>query len=184
MLLLEAEKSLIQYLSPTNAWIVDSNQHPEYFGQIGHGKCLWPCELGFPDFLLYLLGKYGFGQKWYSWIKYCISTPKFSILVNGTPVGFFASLCGLNIYLSKKYFKNEQKTSRNFFFFFEVKRLLETLQAKHLAIWLISPLEGKTELLLFFALKKNTRKVYSHLPQAGHQWVHYSPPQSRTPKLI
>ena len=34
------------------------------------------------------------------------------------------------------------------------KRLVEILQAKHLVIWLISPLEGKTDLLLFFAPKK------------------------------
>lgn len=43
------------------------------------------------DFLLFLLGKYGFGQKWYLWMKLCITTPKFFILVNGSPTGFFAS---------------------------------------------------------------------------------------------
>jgi len=41
------------------------------------------------DFLLYLLHCYGFGEKWRAWIRFCISMVRFSILVNGTPLGFF-----------------------------------------------------------------------------------------------
>lgn len=47
------------------------------------------------DFILYLLQKHGFGQKWCLWIKHCITIPRFSILVNGTPAGFIESSRGL-----------------------------------------------------------------------------------------
>lgn len=47
------------------------------------------------DFLLYLLGRFGFEEKWCSWIRHCISTAKFSFLVNGSLAGFFNSSRGL-----------------------------------------------------------------------------------------
>lgn len=47
------------------------------------------------DFLLYLLGRYGFGKKWRSCIKHYISTSRISILVNGSPAGYFNSSHGL-----------------------------------------------------------------------------------------
>jgi hypothetical protein len=45
--------------------------------------------------LLYVLCCMGFGSKWIRWIHMCISTVSFSVLINGTPAGFFNSLKGI-----------------------------------------------------------------------------------------
>ncbi|WMV31779.1 hypothetical protein MTR67_025164 [Solanum verrucosum] len=47
------------------------------------------------SFLLNTLRQMGFGSKWIKWIEVCIKTVKFSVLVNGEPVGFFESERGL-----------------------------------------------------------------------------------------
>jgi hypothetical protein len=37
----------------------------------------------------------GLGSKWKKWIRTCISTVRFSIMVNGLPSGFFESFRGI-----------------------------------------------------------------------------------------
>lgn len=44
---------------------------------------------------MYILGTYGFGEKWCKWMKHSITTIRFSVLVNGTLVVFFKSSQGL-----------------------------------------------------------------------------------------
>jgi hypothetical protein len=47
------------------------------------------------SFLLAVLDKLGFSSTWVSWIKTCISTPSFSILLNGSTFGFISPGRGL-----------------------------------------------------------------------------------------
>ncbi|XP_016464777.1 putative mitochondrial protein AtMg01250 [Nicotiana tabacum] len=42
-----------------------------------------------------MLEQRGFGQKWVNWMKFCIFTVRFSILINGSPEGFFPTYKGL-----------------------------------------------------------------------------------------
>ena len=46
-------------------------------------------------FLLNILRKMGFGEKWIRWIRFCISTVKFSVLINGAPEGLFEAQRGI-----------------------------------------------------------------------------------------
>ena len=42
-----------------------------------------------------VLERRGFSNKWSPWILFCLSTVRFSILINGSPYGFFESSSGL-----------------------------------------------------------------------------------------
>ena len=47
------------------------------------------------NFLMYMLERCGFGAKWRQWMYFCISTVQYSILINGTPCGYFKSTRGI-----------------------------------------------------------------------------------------
>jgi len=47
------------------------------------------------EFVMVILEKMGFPSKWRSWIFFCISTVRFSVLINGESSGFFSSSRGL-----------------------------------------------------------------------------------------
>ena len=47
------------------------------------------------DFVFQVMDRMGFGNRWTSWIKWCVSTTSFPILFNGSPAGFFQSSRGL-----------------------------------------------------------------------------------------
>ncbi|RVW89084.1 LINE-1 retrotransposable element ORF2 protein [Vitis vinifera] len=47
------------------------------------------------DFLMDVMSKMGFGHRWIKWMNWCCSTTTFSILINGSPSGFFRSSRGL-----------------------------------------------------------------------------------------
>ena len=68
-------------------------------GNEGGVLCKLDIEKGYDHvnwkFLMAVLRKMGFGEKWIKWVERYISIVKFSVLVNGSPSGFFQSSRGL-----------------------------------------------------------------------------------------
>ena len=70
---------------------------------LGRKKCGLVCKLDIEKaydsisckFLYQIMGMMGFSSQWMSWIKWCISTTSFSVLINGSSTGFFQSSRGL-----------------------------------------------------------------------------------------
>ncbi|KAF3618402.1 putative jasmonate O-methyltransferase-like [Capsicum annuum] len=68
-----------------------------------HGKpgilCKLDIEKAFDNvnwvYLLEVLERMGFGQKWIHWIKFCMSTRRFSVRINGVPTVFVKAQKGL-----------------------------------------------------------------------------------------
>jgi len=47
------------------------------------------------EFLMYVLSRMGFGERWITWIRHYVSSTSFAILVNGSPIDFFSTSRGL-----------------------------------------------------------------------------------------
>jgi len=47
------------------------------------------------DFLFYVMKRMGFGERWISWIRHCISSASFAVLVNGSPTESFLASRGI-----------------------------------------------------------------------------------------
>ena len=47
------------------------------------------------EFVLQVMDSMGFGNRWLSWIKWCVSKASFSVIFNGSHAGFFQSSRGL-----------------------------------------------------------------------------------------
>ncbi|XP_077252463.1 uncharacterized protein LOC143891839 [Tasmannia lanceolata] len=41
------------------------------------------------------MARLGFNEKWCGWVKQCITTPSFSVMVNGSPRGYFKAANGI-----------------------------------------------------------------------------------------
>lgn len=44
----------------------------------------------------WVLDQIGFGIKWRNWMKICISSPSFFVMINGSPKGVFKDNCSLH----------------------------------------------------------------------------------------
>ncbi|KAK1318896.1 hypothetical protein QJS10_CPB04g01152 [Acorus calamus] len=47
------------------------------------------------EFIYQVMHDMHFPVRWIGWIRECIETPKYSVLINGSPNGFFGATCGL-----------------------------------------------------------------------------------------
>ena len=47
------------------------------------------------NFILAILSKLGFHPTWINWVRICISSSSFFVLINGSPYGYFTPERGL-----------------------------------------------------------------------------------------
>jgi len=47
------------------------------------------------DILFYVMKRMGFGERWIGWIRHCISSASYAVLVNGSPTEFFSASRGI-----------------------------------------------------------------------------------------
>lgn len=83
-----ADKLFTQFLSPMRFWIEArlKSKVPRVICKVDSEKAYnhvyWDC----------VLERFSFSMKWQKQIHFCISMIYFSILINGSPIGFFSSL--------------------------------------------------------------------------------------------
>ena len=63
--------------------------------RVKSGRAGVVCKLDIEIFLMYVLKRTGFGERWITWIRYCIYSTSFAVLVNGSPMDFFLMSRGL-----------------------------------------------------------------------------------------
>ena len=96
----EAQNAFMEGRQITNASLI-ANQLIDHWQKQGEKGvfCKLEIEKAFDSinwqFLMKVMRCMGFGSKWMRWIWQCISTTRFSVMVNGVPVGFFPSSRGL-----------------------------------------------------------------------------------------
>ncbi|WKA02600.1 hypothetical protein VitviT2T_020769 [Vitis vinifera] len=79
----------------TQCWLLMKQLTPLLKSNKGAILCKLDIEKAYDHvdwaFLLAVLKKMGFGERWCRWIKRCLSTVRYSVMVNGSPTGFFQS---------------------------------------------------------------------------------------------
>ena len=96
----EAQNTFVEGRQITNASLIANELIDHWQKQKEEGViCKLDIEKAFDSinwqFLMKTMRRMGFGPKWTSWIWQCISTARFSVLVNLVPTGFFPSSKGL-----------------------------------------------------------------------------------------
>ncbi|KAL6331568.1 hypothetical protein AAG906_011508 [Vitis piasezkii] len=91
------KKVVSKVVSPTQNAFVDGRQvlDATLIANEAIDSMLKRDEFGVLYFLLTVMQKMGFGEKWAGWIRWCISIASFSVLINGSPSGFFQNTKGM-----------------------------------------------------------------------------------------
>jgi hypothetical protein len=117
------------------------------------------------DCLLYLLNRMGFGSKWIQWIRTCISTVCFSVMINGSPSGFFGSSRGIR--------QGDPLSPLLFLLVMEVlsRMLRKTKEAGLIKGFQAGNLRGKVYLCLIFYLRMIPLSFVMQFPSSFYIFV-------------